>query len=294
MPSISLKIKNYFNRPYSYYYGNWDRLLLILITVAILSFFFSYFFEPFEVNSTEHKISYIWICLLHAFVPSIIGFAYFTVLDKSQTNTPKWTLGKEALHLCVLLLLIGLVSFLMRDIIYENSNNWSLRYFWEEIRNTFMVGVLLLAILLPLNLERLFKKYNTAANQINIVQPNRTSSKTEVVIIKTPIVSETFELDLPGFLFAKADGNYLEIYRQENDNIAKTVIRLSLKELKKQLLSFSYIFESHRSYLINTNRISKVSGNAQGYVILFERCTIEAPVSRSKVAEFNALFSKKK
>lgn len=288
----SLKIKDYLKRPYPYYYASWDKLLLILAAIAILSFSFSYFFEPFEVNRSEHKFNYLWICLIHALIPIVIALVYFRVWDSTQSDERQWTLGKEALHLAIVLLLIGIGSFLIRDIIYDKPDNWSLRYFWEEIRNTFLVGTLLLAILLPLNLERLLLKYQAAASQLSFMETNKSHNELSV-FIKTLIASESFELNLSSFLFAKVDGNYTEIYWQENNVVKRILLRLSLKELRQQLSDFPFVFETHRSYLVNIQHIKTVTGNAQGYLISFEGSSFKVPVSRSKIDKFNALFVNK-
>lgn len=287
------KIRAYLNKPYPYYYGRWDKILLILATVALLSFSFSYFFEPFEVNRAEHKLDYFWICLLHAFLPVGLAYVYFLVLDKTRGDTIKWTLGKEALHLSILLVLIGIGSFLIRDVIYDKPDNWSVRYLREEITNTFLVGMLLLAVLLPLNLERLFKKYHTAARQLNVNGLPRSTDK-RIVTIETSVPSENFSLNGSDFLFAKVYGNYVEIYWKEGKKVTKKLVRLSLKDLREQLTTFSSIFQSHRSFLIQTDNVKAVSGNAQGYLLSFEGCAINVPVSRSKIAEFNAIFTPNK
>lgn len=284
------KIKDYLNSAYPYYYGKWDQLLFILGVISLFSFAFSYFFEPFEVNRAEHKLDYLWICILHALIPLGIAFVYFMLLDKTQTDEPKWTLAKEALHLSILLLLIGIGSFLIRDIIYEGPDNWSQRYFWEEIVNTFLIGTLSLAVLLPLNLERLLNKYKIAASHLSFLKTNRPDEHGLNICIETPITSESFNLDISNFLFAKVDGNYTEVYWQQGDVVKKKLIRLSLKELKKQLSMFPEVFETHRSYLVNTHNIKTVSGNAQGYLISFDNCNFEVPVSRSKILSFNVLF----
>lgn len=289
MTSICHKIKNYLNRAYPYYYGKWDQLLFILGIVAIFSFSFSYFFEPFEVNRAEHKLDYLWICILHALIPFGIAFVYLMLLNKTQTDERQWTLGKEVLHLSILLLLIGIGSFLVRDVIYENPDNWSQRYFWEEIANTFLIGTLLLAVLLPLNLERLLNKYKIAAGRLNFAK-NSPPLDGLSICVETPISSESFALDSSSFLFAKVDGNYTEVYWLVNDVVEKKLIRLSLKDLKKQLSVFPAVFETHRSYLVNIDTIKTVSGNAQGYLISFDGCDFEVPVSRSKISRFNDLF----
>ena len=263
-----------------------------MATFAILSFSFSYFFEPFEVNRKEHKLDYFWICLIHAFTPMLIGFVYFRIVDTCIDNERQWTFGKEALHLSILLMLIGIGSFLIRDIIYDNPDNWSTSYFLEEMRNTFLVGVLLLAFLLPLNLERLLIKYKSAAGRLMIPSLDKPSVKNYVVDIKTPIASESFELGLSDFIFAKADGNYMEIYSQkEKDAIEKKLVRLSLKEMEKQLAEFPFVFKTHRSYLVNIQNVMDVAGNAQGYLLFFRIGGVQAPVSRSRISRFNALFT---
>ena len=292
MPFKNLKIKEYLKRPYPYYYASWDKLLLILGAIAILSFSFSYFFEPFEVNRSEHQFNYIWICLIHALLPFVIALVYFRTLDSLQADERKWTLGKEALHLAIVLLLIGIGSFLIRDVIYDKPDNWSIRYFLEEIRNTFLVGLLLLTILLPLNLERLLLKYKSAAGQLSFKVSVNSYDRQSVYII-TPIATESFDLDLSSFLFAKVEGNYTEIYSQENNEVKQNLLRLSLKELKKQLTDFPFVFETHRSYLVNIHQIKNAVGNAQGYLISFEKTDIKVPVSRSKITKFNALFANK-
>lgn len=149
------QIKRYLKEPYPYYYDSQQRLILLLLFISFLSFCFSYFFQPFVVNVVEHKISSIWILLIHALIPFPIAYIYFSLMNRNIKDDITWTLGKEIFNLSIILLIIGITDFLIRDLIYTNPDNWSFRYFWEEIRNTFLVGFLLLIIVLPLNLERL-------------------------------------------------------------------------------------------------------------------------------------------
>ena len=265
-------------------------MLRVLFIVFALSFSFSYFFEPFEVNRTEHKLDYFWICVLHAFLPVLIAFIYLSILNLSIKNDLKWTLGKEALHLTILLLLFGLGSYLIRDIIYDKPDNWELHYLIEEITNTLLVGLLLIIILLPLNLQRLKNKYQASA--LNLEQNiTKTSIANEELEIKSTIPSENFTIDISNFIFAQVDANYIDIYIKTSDGTEKKMIRQSLKNLQKQLKSFSLIVQTHRSYLVNISYIESVSGNAQGYLISLSSCKLKVPVSRSKVEDFRQLFS---
>ncbi|MEE9363516.1 MAG: LytTR family DNA-binding domain-containing protein [Cellulophaga sp.] len=283
------QIRKYLKEPYPYYYGNRHRLILLLF-ISILSFSFSYFFEPFVVNLAEHKISSIWILLIHAFIPFPIAYIYFSLINKTLKDVTTWTLGKEILHLSIILLQIGIVDFLIRDLIYINPNNWSFEYFWEEIRNTFLIGVLLLIIVLPLNLERLINKHTSSLKKIS---SNTTLESNNIsVFIQSPVLNESFELKIKDFIFAKVESNYTEVFISSSDGVKKVLIRITLKELEEQLKSVSRIFKTHRSFLVNLNAIESISGNAQGYQLVLKNCSIIVPVSRSTITNFNTKYSK--
>jgi hypothetical protein len=286
-----MKIDTYIRQAYPFYYGELKKVFLFLCFVSIISFLFSYLFEPFNINFSEHKIHSLWILVLHSVIPIPIAFIYFFFLKKSASNIENWTLGKEFLHLALILLLIGFASFLIRDLIYTNPDNWSFRYLWEEIRNTFLIGSLLLIIILPLNLERLIYKHLKGLKKIPIDKSNITDTHTIVQII-TPIVEEKFELNIQSFLFAKVDSNYLEIFHKSSKGQEKDLKRLTLKEFENQLNSFPFIFKVHRSYLVNLKAIQSISGNAQGYMLhLKDNYQRTIPVSRSKIEEFKQLYT---
>ena len=228
---------------------------------------------------------------MHSVIPIPIAFAYLFLIKKSVKNIENWTLGKEFLHLAVILFLIGFVSFLIRDFIYTNPNNWSFRYLWEEIRNTFLIGILLLIIILPLNLQRLIIKHSNDLKKLPVSQQYINDINTTVQIV-TPIKEESFELNIQTFLYAKVDSNYLEIFYNFSNNNEKDLKRLTLKEFSDQLKSYPFIFKTHRSYIVNLNAIESVSGNAQGYALYLKNYSKRTiPVSRSKVQEFNQAYT---
>lgn len=278
------------SKPYPFYYRNPLYTVLTLSTISIASFTFSYLFEPFEVNRSEHILDYFWICVIHATIPFLLGMIYFSSINFIQKNERNWTLGKEATHLSILLFLIGLSSYFVRALIYTTPDNMSLGYLIEELKNTFLVGILLLSIILPLNLDRLIKKYQSSARTIQVFDVVPPLSKT-LVTIQTSLISESFELDINSFVYAKVDGNYSDIYALTNSQLEKKMVRTSLKELELQLNEYPYIMRTHRRYLVNTRHIQSVSGNAQGYLLTLDSVSDGIPVSRANIAQFKAHFA---
>ncbi len=283
------KIIQYLKEPYPYLYRNHKRLLALLITIGILSFLFSYTFEPFEVNVDEHKINYLWILLIHAFFPLSIAYVYFLILNYAVKDDARWTLGKELFYLSLILVITGIGNFLIRDLIYDNPNNWSAQYFVEEIRNSLLVGGLLLIIVLPLNLERLIYKHIKVLENLELKTPN---IQVATPLIQIPSGNETHQLDIQQFLFAKVESNYTEIYIYDGNELKKGLFRITLKELESYLKEYPHIYKTHRSYLVNLHKITACIGNAQGYQLSLKNYAKTVPVSRSKLSEFNAYFSK--
>ncbi|WP_430408486.1 LytR/AlgR family response regulator transcription factor [Kordia sp.] len=265
-------------------------MLIFLGLLSILSFLFSYTFDPFEVNVDEHKIDYIWILFIHAFYPLPIAYLYFTILNWIVKDDSRWTLGKELRCLLIILIIIGIVSFLIRDLIYDNPNNWSLQYLFEEIRNSLLVGGLLLIIMLPLNLERLIYKHSKSLKNLKLRTP---TAKIEQQLIQISTKTEQYQLDIQQFLFAKVESNYTEIYIYDGSEVKKGLFRITLKDLEQHLQQFPHIYKTHRSYLVNLHKITTCVGNAQGYQLSLKNYSKTVPVSRSKLTTFNAYFSNK-
>lgn len=279
-----------FQQPYPYYYFR-ANLLKLAATAFIIVFIFLIAFKPFVVNPDEQRMSYWLICVIHALLPTLIFSVYFFVADQvlSEAQKDRWSLGTEIIHLIVLFFLFGVASFLIRDIIYTNPDNWSWHYFSEEVKNTFLGGTLISLILILLNFYRLYSKSQRQAIQINTHLHPLVVDQAQAVSITTNTKADDFVLDVTAFLFARAAGNYVEVYTRESHTVAKTLKRLTLAQLEVQLAS--HALRTHRSYLVNPRHIVHVSGNAQGYEVSFANTDLKVPVSRSNLAAFDAAMA---
>lgn len=278
-------------QPYPFHYRRKSLHLLAVLSFAII-FLFLWLFEPFHVNPEEQKLDYWLICLLHAFVPAFIFYTYFLLLGivVSEKTTDSWTLGKEIQHLCILFFLFGIASFLVRDLIYTNPDNWSWRYFFEEIKNTFLGGSLIASLLILLNFYRLYTTTQNQAIELNKHLQEGKKPEPQRLFIKTQVKADDFDLEIDTLFFVRAEGNYVEIFYRTANEVKKELKRIPLAKLEAQLSNYPQLIRSHRAYLINTNNIHLISGNAQGYQVSFTGTNEQALVSRSKMTAFNALM----
>jgi DNA-binding LytR/AlgR family response regulator len=129
------------------------------------------------------------------------------------------------------------------------------------------------------------------ASIVNLFDKVLKPANNSIVFIKTQVKSDDFKLDLNSFLFAKADGNYVELYLKEN-KANKVIKRITLKELESTLRPYPNILKTHRSYLVNLLHLQKVVGNAQGYTLRLNNYDEKIPVSRNMIKEFDAMVKK--
>jgi hypothetical protein len=276
-----------FRQPYPYYYFR-VNLFRLALTAFTIVFVFLIAFKPFVVNPDEQRMSYWLICAIHAFLPAFIFGVYFLFMDTglSEAQKERWSLGTEIIHLSILFFLFGIASFLVRDIIYTNPDNWSWHYFSEEVKNTFLGGTLISLILILLNFYRLYSRSQRLALQVTAHLHSPIVNLVSIIQITTNVKADDFQLELASFLFARASGNYVEVYVKTSAGVTKELKRLTLAQLETQLAP--HVLRTHRSYLVNTQHIVHVSGNAQGYELAFAGTDLTAPVSRSNIPAFDA------
>jgi hypothetical protein len=270
-----------------------QNLVKSSITVFLIILAFLLLFKPFGVYDPELKMHYLLICFFHAVAPPLILFAYFGILNysKKAKDQIKWTLLKEYIQIGIILVLMGTMSFLMRDLLYNNPNNWSWNYFFEEIRNCLVAGTFFYFFL------RLSSFYFESKNGSPFVlqfsplaiEPAKTTLES-TIFINTHVKQDDFSLDIAQLLFAKADGNYIELTKSSENKITTEVKRISLTQFEAQIIDYPHFFRCHRTYLVNMFKIEKMSGNSQGYLLSFHETDLKIPVSRKQIDSFNSRY----
>ena len=278
----------FLKQPYVFYYEG-RKLIQITGILFLIFLFFNYMLQPFDVNLKEHKMSYFWISIIHSASPILILLGISLVCRLFPKTTEDWKIKNECILVFFLILFTGITQFLIRDVIYNNPLNWSWRYFTEELSNTFIAGIFLCPIIISINLNRQQLKNKQKADQISAMLIAAEEIKTNASItIETEVKSEKFIIDSHTFIYAKAEGNYAEIFLKDDEIVTKLIKRISIKNLEKQLSTFPFIIKTHRSVLLNLNYIKKVTGNAQGYKVELKSCSETVPVSRNFIQSFDS------
>ena len=268
----------YLNKAFPQLESSKDKILFSL-GVSLFIYLFLLVFKPFnlthvQVNLPVFLLGYGLITLVVLLLNYFVFFKIFPSFFKVET----WTIGKLLLMYFIITLIISGLNWLY--------SGYYIQYFETPISfvkfffNTLAISNLVL-IASVLSAEKYLRyKHNRIAGQLSENMPFSAQQKTKIEL-KSNIVKENFEVEISHLIFIQSDKNYVEINYLEHGKLQKRVLRNSLKSIADQLQGFEQIKRCHKSYLVNLNRVSKVSGNAKNYFFHFDEVAEKIPVSRN-------------
>lgn len=248
--------------------------------------------EPFGIDNlkTDYKalkiggyglVTFIVVAFFNVLIPKLLP-DYFT--DKN------WVVYKEILALLAMLTTIGLCNTLYSEIVLSDSPG--LPGMLLLIGQTFVLGVIPIGFMVGLDHRRLFNKYEAQSKALH-PQSKNVEAKREIpeILLIGENEGEKLQLDLTQLLFLESSANYVSIAYEIDGVLEKKLFRSSLSNMQKQLVSHNGVIRCHRSYIINLNRVTAVSGNAQGFQLSLPLFVETIPVSRKYVNEIRNWFS---
>ena len=288
------------NQPYPFYYESTARVFRISVLLAVVIPLFMLLFTPFNIDYSEHRYPYPLIAVVFGVVDSTVFFltvVFMRELFPGYTDESRWTLAKELSLWAIVLFVIGIANFLLREFIYINPENLSAAYLLEEILHSYLVGFLIVALLTFGNFVRLILSTSRKASLLNalIRQPGEAEKGTVPVKVTVEAETEqdTITFDLADLVYVKVDGNYVEFHLLEDEGrAARHIKRNTLKNVERQLEDYQNAVRVHRSYLVNVDHLTSVDGNAQGYRLQLEGTGRTIPVSRSYLSAFDAVINR--
>ena len=276
------KIIYWLNQPFPIKNGISNSMRSGLISGFIVSFLL-FAFKPFGMHQI---IENQWLhCLGFGIITFLVSILFDFVVNnilKIKIEESKWTFGKWILSTLIVLLLITIANSLYSYYLYNNP--LSTKNFLGTLMATSLVGIFPIATLGGLHLNANLRNYQKIAESLN--EQTETKPVAKKVVIPTKGSSKVFEIEVSKFLYAASMQNYVQIFYKSPEGIKKEVIRNTLIEVSKALAETSVI-KCHRSFLVNKDQVTKISGNAQGLLLSLDSITdFQVPVSRKYIPLF--------
>jgi hypothetical protein len=282
----------YFSRPYQTT-NSYSQRVLQCVLFGFMVFLFLFVFKPFGLAELGDKllIATIGYGAVTTTVMLFLNVALMPVMPAffSEEN---WTVGRELLWTAVNILFIAFANVWFS--VFMGFASWSWNAVFAFGLYTISLGVFPAALVIMINEARLKGKYESESSEISTQIDKHSHSENSLSNASVTITSEnqgeTFSIAPAALLFIRSADNYAEVYFEESGQVSRKVVRNSLKNLEASL-NLPTMLRCHKSYLVNTNRINHVSGNAQGYKLHFKGTDLLIPVSRQMNDEVKNLFT---
>lgn len=250
---------------------------------ALFVTLFLYLFNPFGLQNMPQGvglsasifgvITFVFYLFFHWFVGSVL---------KLHTDVPSWTLWKWIVSMMAMTLWISIGNFAF--LIFSLPNNFSLGDFPKMLQYTVMVGITPTAISgMLIQVNGLEKHLDEAKDfskfhQDPLPEKHNKSRHVEFEISN----GENLSIATEAIYFIEAMQNYLMVHHESGQptQVKQTMVRLTMTKAAILVDDYSML-RCHRSFIINTQKVAKVSGNAQGLKLALVNLTDrEIPVSR--------------
>lgn len=291
------KLSGYLGQPAIIDDRPWCTVALYGILVALILAIF----EPFQyrLNTIPQLgvlLVFVWIAIGNA-----IGILILLPRLFSKYYAPEsWTIGKSILNYALFLICGGLCTFVY-DYFFlvghtpdEYGNAMFFRIFFIDMMAAITIALIPMCFGIFMAKNRALRHNLEAAGQLNKLLSERI--ETQIIPAEKIILSgnarEEVTVNPRDVLFLESSGNYVSVYYQEEGTVKHKLFRSTIKQVEEVLDTYGYFIRCHRAYIVNTDKIVNVNGNAQGYRLSLHGTEQEVPVSRTYIKDLNTVLNK--
>lgn len=302
-----MRIPELFRQPYP----STESPIRELRQAALIGLFVGLFllvFQPFGLSfwQTPDKTLKILGFGLVTFVITAFNFTVWPKLFPQQFADDHWNIGRQIMLITGNILLIAIGNRLYLEWLLNQEGHKEYTSWFETILVTFLLGLFPTTGAVVFSYIRKLRKYSQSAADfpMHLPAPAESTRNKATGSLPTPeraetpltLVSDnekdTVIIEAAQLLYVESSDNYCTVVYQKDGLLVKPLLRSSLSRLAGQI-DRPRIVRCHRSYVVNLDRVERVTGNAQGYRLHLANGLIQVPVSRqyneTLVAEFKAL-----
>lgn len=270
------------NKPYPILLNRWKLTLIVSLFIA----FFLTVFQPFGLNllRSEHKTLILLGYGLVTFLLLLFNLFLIPAIFKQSFKAENWKVWKQILWLMYIVLSISVGNYLYSVLVSIVS--WAgFRGLLLFVLFTFPIALIPIVAITFITQNIYLKKHLKLSGEINDQINDRQEVEKDKQSIELSSGNQSFQFILSDIVFLESDGNYVNVNYLENGVIKSQLIRNTLKNVS-EIIDSSYFFKCHRAFLVNLNKIEKVSGNSHGISIKMTAANQQIPVSRNNTKAF--------
>ena len=281
MKKIMTIVLKWLNRPFPCLETNISKAGFSFF-VGLFVFLFLYLYKPFGISSINESvflytlgfgtISTLVVAIIHFFSPKIL---------KHHFDPNNWTILKNIEFFFLIVVLIAINNWVYQLIFFPSLE--APRDLFDFLLFTIFVGIFPIVFLTFILERQLHKKHRLEARRIS--ETLQRGSITRVDEGQLEIFAdnkvEGIRTSLKNLLYIASEGNYSKVVYAKDGSIKEQLLRLSLSNAERQIKAFDSVVRCHRSYIVNFDNVTRISGNARGYRLILRGFDNPIPVSRS-------------
>ena len=265
-----------------------NKTIKPLFTALAIGFFVAYVlivFQPFGTDGFQHPHKNLFLAGYGAIITLSYAFVYLLF---DLVLRERWVLiGRRYWYAEATLLLAVVFSSLTGSFFYHHwfvgsSLNWFSYFGFIFLGGS--IAIIPIGIIIVLryhfkqrHIQQEIQKEKTGEAFIHISGHNKNDKDLKV------LPSE--------LIYVMANGNYTEIYKLEQGDLKRYMLRNSLGNTQAQLPEHHFM-KVHRSYIANMRYFDKVYTNNSKYYLSLNQADVEIPLSRNALAEARQICSK--
>ena len=261
-----------------------DYSILQFIIVSIIAFlyftFFISFFTPFGLEEFNEKPG-VFIYLVSGFIFTVnlmIWIYLFSYLEK-KISAPFYQKHRFlALSLCIIISTTTslFVFYTIKTTLYTSDY-----LYFSLFMFTFIAYVLPVYGIIIIAEKFLLKKHVAQARKLSEHFKNKIQQPSSgKITLQSILTKEDLTIDVSLLLYIEAQGNYCKVYQLEGKTPKMKMIHLTMKLAEEQCSSASNLLRCHKSFIVNTDYIIRVTGNSRGYQLCLEHTDVKIPLSK--------------
>jgi hypothetical protein len=275
MPSI----QTWFLQPYPFE-RQWLPSLRSAFFAGLFVSLFLFFFKPFGTQITPGaEGKYLLVCSyfgLVTMVMTLVVFGFCLLLPKIF-DEEKWKVWKEILFNLFFVSCIGLGNLMLANFLWNVPLNGSTFWGWQIV--TFSVGIFPVFFGAFLGQMKLSKKYADEAAKLHLPAVHPSFAAPITLIGENQ--NETLSLPAAQIAYFAAQDNYVQVFYFEKEVLKSRMLRTTMRKMEDAVSNWPQFVRCHRTFMVNFDKIEKVSGSAQGYRLHLADVEETIPVSRN-------------
>ncbi len=253
--------------PYTY---SFRKQFLIGAILGLILAFIMIFLRPFDTNQFESNHRYL---ILFGF-GVLLSIVYLINVRMESLwynyKNKSWKVKHEIVSFLSFILISSVLIHFYNQVFLNDFFNYEYERY-EYIKHGiwfFQQSIIpIVLILLPF--------YIYFRNKFGEVITSKSLSEIEFSGINK---GEKILIQKKAVLFIKSSENYVEIFYKKDNTLEHETFRNTLTVINKQA---PFLYQCHRSYLVNISEIKIIIGNSQNAKIKFRHGDLDIPLSKS-------------